>query len=74
MQLPWGGAPPTHSARPPAPRGDTHVQTGMVGQHAVVAQGDVLLLPLLVQRLAAALQQHALRGERGRTQVTRHKP
>lgn len=39
------------------------MQAGVVGEHAVVAQGDVFLLPLFVQRLPATLQQHALRGE-----------
>lgn len=36
----------------------------MVGEQPVVAQGHVLLLPLLVERFAASLQQHALhRGD-----------
>ena len=40
----------------------------MVGQEAVVTQGDVFLLPLLVQGLATPLQQDALdEGERRTT-------
>jgi hypothetical protein len=33
----------------------------VVGQHAVVGQRDVLLLPLFIQRAAAALPEDALR-------------
>ena len=29
--------------------GDTHMQTWMIGQHAIVTQGDVFLFPLFVQ-------------------------
>lgn len=36
----------------------------MVGEQPIVAQSDVLLLPLLVEGLAAPLQQHALQTER----------
>ena len=38
----------------------THVQRGVVGELAVVADGDVLLLPVLVERLLAALVEVAL--------------
>lgn len=67
---------PTHSvhaevAPASALRGDTHVQTGVIGEHAVVAQGDVLLLPLFVQRFAASLQQHALGGTGSQGQINK---
>lgn len=42
----------------------SYVQAGVVGEQPVVAQSHVLLLPLLVERLAASLQQHALQTER----------
>ena len=38
----------------------TYVQTGMVCETPVVQQGDVLLLPLLAQRLAALLVENTL--------------
>lgn len=38
----------------------THIDAGVIGQNAIVGQCHVLLLPLLVQRAAAALQQEAL--------------
>lgn len=38
----------------------SYTGAGVVGQHAVVGQCDVLLLPLLVQRAAASLPQDAL--------------
>lgn len=37
------------------------MQAGVVGEQPVVAQRHVLLLPLLVEGLAAALQEDALR-------------
>lgn len=47
---PWG----------PQGDGDTHVDAGVVEEEAVAGQGHVFLLPLLVQGVAAALQQEAL--------------
>lgn len=55
----------------PAPHGPkgrprqraTHVEARVVGEDSVVTQGHVLLLPLLVQRLSAALQKHPLGEE-----------
>ena len=44
----------------------------MVGQEAVVTQGDVLLLPLLVQGLPAPLQQDALEERERRTPWGEH--
>lgn len=65
---PWSAAAP----RPPGPHAQpapgaasppTHVQAGVVGQQPVVTQGHILLLPLLVQGLAAPLEQNALGTE-----------
>lgn len=55
--------PRVSTAPLPAPR--THVQAGVVGEQPVVTESHVLLLPLLVQGLAAPLQQDALRTEAG---------
>lgn len=41
------------------------MQAGVVGEQPVVTERHVLLLPLLVQGLAAPLQQDALRTEAG---------
>lgn len=38
----------------------THMDAGVIGQNAVVGEGDILLLPLFVERVPAALQQDAL--------------
>lgn len=38
----------------------THIDTWMIGQYAVVGQCDILLLPLLVERVSTALQQDTL--------------
>lgn len=38
----------------------THIDTGVIGQYAVVGQRDILLLPLFVERIPAAFQQDAL--------------
>lgn len=55
----WCPTPsPPRCSKPP-----THVQAGVVGEQPVVTQGHVLLLPLLVQGLAAPLKQDALGTE-----------
>lgn len=38
----------------------THIDTGVIGQYAVVGQRDILLLPLFVERVPTAFQQDAL--------------
>jgi len=45
--------------------GDAHVDAGVVEEEPVAGQGHVLLLPLLVEGVAAALQQEALGTEGG---------
>lgn len=37
-----------------------YMQAGVVGEQSVVTQRHILLLPLLVKRFTASLQQHAL--------------
>lgn len=38
----------------------THVDTGVIGEYAIVGQCHILLLPLFVERVPTALQQDAL--------------
>lgn len=45
----------------------THIDTGVIGQNAVVGQRDILLLPLFVERVPTAFQQDAL------TEVTKNR-
>lgn len=65
--FPSSHGPPLRVCRPPGGPGlpHTHVQAGVVGEQPVVTERHILLLPLLVQGLAAPLQQDALRTEAG---------
>lgn len=38
----------------------THIDTGVIGQYAIIGQCHILLLPLFVERVPTALQQDAL--------------
>lgn len=57
----------------------THIDAGVIGEHAVVGQCDIFLLPFLVEGVATALQQDALvegdrddgqrRGDKDKTHI-----
>ena len=52
----------------------SYTGAGVVGQCAIVGQGDVFLLPLLVQRAAASLPKDALSKTTTGGHCTRNKP
>lgn len=48
--------PPCSSAQP-----STHMQAGVVGEDPIVTQCHILLLPLLIEGLAAAFEENSLK-------------
>lgn len=42
----------------------THIDTGVVGQYAIIGQSNILLLPFLVEGVSTALQQEPLMNTR----------
>lgn len=53
----------------PAPQPSTHVQAGVVGEDPIVTQRHVLLLPLLIEGLAAAFEENALKEKSHKSQM-----